>query len=469
MNLETNSALPSRSPLEKPADVSAVELPSPALAVQDSGVLTARGGAYLKKAAPKLSRARRWFSVAVIVAVAAGGTAYWLVHRPIEVAIIRPVLTSISETIASSGLVGGVKESVIGASFNGAVLRLPVKLGDHVQAGETLAVLKNNITQAQVTQAEKAVVTARAQLKQTSRGPLASELQVTQMQVSQARALAAQATSELGLARKTQERTQALSKAGVVSKSEMDTSNSALAAAKAKSRSGTASIRLAEAQLQTLRSTPRKEDVELSRDRLAEAQQSLLVVRQQAAEATVTAPFSGTITAVNVEVGQNVDALGLFGLVSDALEIRIDLDESNLADISVGQKALLSAAAFPGQTFEGRLKEISPSVNRIRGTVSIKLQPIAPPAWLKSGQTLNVNLVTNQAAMRLLVPATALRRSGERTVALVVQGDRAIEKIVVTRPPTDKGIPVLAGLEASDIVIVNPEKIQPGDTVRIKK
>jgi HlyD family secretion protein len=400
---------------------------------------------------------------------AAGAAGYWFTHRPVEVTIFRPSMTSVTETIASSGLVGGVRESVIGASFNGAVLRLLVKLGDHVQSGETLAVLKNNITQAQVVQAGTAVVTARAQLKQTSRGPLPSELQVAQMQVSQARALAEQATSDLNLARGTQQRTQALAKAGLVAKDELETATAAFVAAAAKVRSGTASIRLAEAQLQTLRGTPRKEDVELARDRLTEAQQALLVARQQAAEATVTAPFSGTITAVNVEVGQNVDTLGLFGLVSDALEIRIDLDESNLADISIGQKALLSAAAFPGETFEGKLKEISPAVNRIRGTVSIKLMPINPPAWLKSGQTVNVNLVTNQAALRLLVPATALRRSGDRTVVLVVRGDRAIEKVVVTRPPTGKGVPVLAGLDTSDSVIVDPLKVQPGDTVRIKK
>ncbi|MCX6596174.1 MAG: efflux RND transporter periplasmic adaptor subunit [Acidobacteria bacterium] len=469
MNLETNSASPASTPPDKPSGGAAEEPQTPALAVPASHVLTEGGGAYLKKTTAQPKRTRFWLYAALILVIAASGAGYWVLHRPAEIDIVRPALTSINETIASSGLVGGVKESSIGASFNGAVLRLPVKLGDHVQAGETLAVLKNDITQAQVTQAETAVVTARAQLKQTSRGPLASELQASLMQVSQARALAAQAISELDLARKTQQRTQALSKAGVVSRSDMDTSASALAAAEAKSRSGTASIRLAEAQLQTVRSTPRQEDVELARDRLAEAQQSLLVVREQAGEATVTAPFSGTITAVNVEVGQNVDALGLFGLVSDALEIRIDLDESNLADISLGQKALLSAAAFPGETFEGKLKEISPSINKIRGTVSIKLEPIAPPAWLKSGQTLNVNLVTNQAAWRLLVPASALRRSGDRNVALVVQGDRAIEKIVVTRPPTDKGIPVLAGLDASALVIVNPGKIQPGDTVRIKK
>jgi HlyD family secretion protein len=449
--------------------MSETDSPNTALTVPQDGVLMARDGAYLKKAPPKSSRFRRWLAAAVVVAFAAAGVAYWWTQRPVEVAIIHPLLTAVSETIASSGLVGGVKESVIGASYNGSILQLPKVLGDHVQAGETLAVLKNNITQAQVAQAQTAVATAQAQLKQTARGPLASELQAAQMQVSQARALAAQASSELDLAGKTQARTQALSKAGVVSKSEMDGSSAALAAAEAKSRSGSASIRLAEAQLLTLKSTPRKEDVELARDRLSEARQALLVVRQQAAEATITAPFPGTITAVNVEVGQNVDALGLFTLVSDSLEVRVDLDESNLADLSVGQKALLSAAAFPGQIFEGRLKEISPSVNKIRGTISVKLEPLVVPVWLKPGQTLNVNLVTNQSALRLLIPASALRRSGERTVALVVQQDRAIEKILVTRPPTEKGVPVLAGLESSDLVVLHPGKIQPGDPVRIKQ
>jgi HlyD family secretion protein len=469
MNSETDSPVPSATPPLESAAVSAAASVSPAPGVPGSAVLTAHGGAYLKKAATKSRRARRWFSLVLIVGAATGGVAYWVDHRSSEVVLVNPVLLPVNETIASSGLVGGVKESTIGASFNGAVLQLPVKLGDHVQAGEILAVLKNNITQAQVAQAKTAVLTAQAQLKQSSRGPLLSEVQVAQMQISQARALAAQAISELDLARKTQERTRALSTAGIASKSDMDSSSSALAAAEAKSRSGTAAIRLAEAQLQTLQSTPRKEDVELARDRLTEAQQALLVVRQQAGEATVSAPFSGTITAVNVEVGQNVDALGLFALVSDTLEVRVDLDESNLADLSLGQKALLSAAAFPGQEFAGRLKEISPSVNKIRGTVSVKLEPIAPPAWLRSGQTLNVNLVTNQSAMRLLIPASALRRVGDRTVALVVQGDRVIEKIVLTRPPTDKGIPVLAGLVSSDRVVVNPGKLQPGEAVRVKE
>jgi len=452
----------------KPVDAMAQVARTPDALDTGGKALATRESAYVKRP-PVAGKRRRWIVISVLIAGALGAAGYWLSHRPVEVTVFRPTMTSVTETIASSGLVGGVKESVIGASFNGAVLQLLVKLGDHVRSGETLAILKNNITQAQVVQAQSALVTARAQFKQASRGPLPSELQVTKMQVSQARALADQATSDLNLARKTQERTQALADSGLIPKNELETANAAFAAAAAKVRSGTASIRLAEAQLQTLQGTPRQEDVDLARDRVAEGEQALAVARQQAGEATVAAPFSGTITAVNVEVGQNVDALGLFGLVSDALEIRIDLDESNLADISLGQTALLSATAFPGAPFTGKVKEISPAVNKTRGTVSIKLLPVNPPAWLKSGQTVNANLVTNQAVLRLLVPATALRRSGDRTVVLVVEGDRAVEKIVVTRPPTGQGVPVLAGLDTGDSVIVNPLKVQSGSTVRIRK
>lgn len=250
--MRTNPSTPEdsreyKSKAEAPVIIAAKEPQGSELAVHASEALTANGGAYFKKEAPKTKGPRLWLYALVIAAISASGAGYWFLHRSPEVALIQPVLTSINESIASSGLVGGVKESVIGASFNGAVLRLLVKLGDHVQSGESLAVLKNNITQAQVAQAESAVVTARAQLRQTSRGPLASELQVSQMQVSQARALASQAVSELDLARKTHERAQALSRAGVVSRSETDTAASAFAAAEAKSRSGTASIRLAEA------------------------------------------------------------------------------------------------------------------------------------------------------------------------------------------------------------------------------
>lgn len=113
-----------------------------------------------------------WAVAALILAGSIIMLGLWWARRPVEVSVTKPVLTPVMETIASSGLVGGVKESVIGASFNGAVLSRTVSLGDHVESGQVLAVLKNDITKARVVQAESAVETAAAQLQQVSRGPL---------------------------------------------------------------------------------------------------------------------------------------------------------------------------------------------------------------------------------------------------------------------------------------------------------
>jgi hypothetical protein len=100
--------------------------------------------------------------------------------------------------------------------------------------------------------------------------------------------------------------------------------------------------------------------------------------------------------------------------------------------------------------------------------VTVTVAPIEPPGWLRPGQTVNVNIVTNSAAQRLLVPAAALRRVGDRTVVLVVRDGRAVEQVVQIRPPTKDGVPVVAGLDAEDRVIASSAAIQPGDRVWIR-
>ena len=177
------------------------------------------------------------------------------------------------------------------------------------------------------------------------------------------------------------------------------------------------------------------------------------MARRQAQEAVVIAPFGGVVTAINAEVGQTVGSQGVLQLVSTEMEIRVEVDETNLADLALGQPAVVSSSAFPGATFAGSVREIAAAVDQTRGTVTVTVAPIKPPAWLRPGQTVNVNVVTNPAAQRLLVPAAALRRVGDRTVVLIVRDDHAVEKVVQTRPPTKDGVPVVAGLDVDDRVI----------------
>jgi len=434
----------------------------------------------------------------------------WRGRRPAVVTVIQPKLTTITETIASSGRVGGATETLVGAQAQGIVEQLDVKEGDRVAAGQRLAVLKNDVAEAQVRQAEQAVGTARAQVAQTARGPLGSEVEAVEAQVreaeaqvgqqraavaqaqksvTQARAQINQLRAERDLAAKELARSRALVEQGIIPRAEYDQKQTNLRVAEervaaqqqaielaqsnvrqaqAGLRAAVANVRAQQARLRTVRSGARSEDVRVARERLREAEQSVRVARQQAGNAVVTAPFAGVVTEITAEPGQSVGAQGVLRLVSGDAEIRLDVDESNLSELKLGQTAVVSSSTFAGSSFEGSVTEIGAAVDVSRGTVQVTVTPTNPPDWLRPGQTVNVNIVTARNAERLLVPPTALTRSGDRTVVFVIENGVALEKPVVTRPPTQEGVPVLAGLSVEDRVIADVTNIKAGDAVRVR-
>jgi HlyD family secretion protein len=234
-------------------------------------------------------------------------------------------------------------------------------------------------------------------------------------------------------------------------------------------RSAKATVRVREAKLETLRKSPLPENVQVARAQLVEAEQALQVAKQQSREAKVKAPFAGVVTALNAEQGQTVGSNGVVNLVSDELEIRVDLDEINLADLELGQTAILSSSAFGEKTFQGKLTDIGAAVDESRGIVTVKITPENPPSWLRPGQTVNVNLVTNEQVERLIVPSTAVVRQGSRTVVMVVEDGHVVEKPVVTRPAMDQGIPIASGVTEADDVVVYPAGVMAGQAVRIRR
>lgn len=416
-------------------------------------------------------RKKKWSSwlLLVFLLAAAAAAIAWFRSRPMQVAVTHPARVSLTETIASSARVGGVQESAVGAQFSGTVEHLFVRAGDRVTAGQKLAVLRNSVTQQQKGQAQTAVQTARARLTQVSRPPTRSEMDEAEHSVTEARAQAAQAKADLQLAAKQFDRSQQMLEEGVISRSEFDTAQTNQQSLQARLQSAKATAKVREARLETLKNTPRAEDVQVAKAQLAEAEQALRVAEQQAKEAVVIAPFAGVVTAVNAEQGQTVGARGVVDLVSDSLEIRVDLDESNLADLEVGQRATLSSSALGGRSFEGRLTDIGAAVDQARGIVTVRVTPDAPPEWLRPGQTVNVNLITNEKADRLIVPSTAVRRQGNRSTVMIVQEGRAVERTVSTRPAVDQGIPVATGVTDRDDVIVDPTRVTAGQTVRVRR
>jgi HlyD family secretion protein len=392
----------------------------------------------------------------------------WWRARPRAVAVVHPRLVALTETIASSARVGGVSESAVGAQFQGTVEHLFVRIGDRVKAGQPIATLRNNVTQEQRTQAQAAVTTAQARLAQVAKPPQSSEVNEAASGVAEAEAQVRQATTDLQLATTQFQRQQQLYNEKLIPRSEFDNAEANQASLRARLESAKATVKVREARLETLKNGATNEDVQVARAQLLEAQQAYQVAAQQSKEATVKAPFNGVVTALNAQEGQTVGATGVVNLVSDDLEVRVDLDETNLADLEVGQRAVLSSSAFGGKSFEGKLTDIGAAVDEARGIVTVKITPVNPPDWLRPGQTVNVNLVTNPSAERLLVPSTAVVRQGSRTVVLVAENGHVAEKVVLARPAVQQGIPIETGLTESDQVIANASGLKVGQRVRVR-
>lgn len=472
-----------------------------------------RPGARVVDARAPKSRARRWLVRLAVPLVLLVALAVYFARgeRPREVTLVAPTAATLTETIASSGRVGGAAETLVGAQASGVVERLFVREGDRVSAGQRLALIRNDVATAQVEQARQAVRTAEAQLADVSSGPRRTDVAAgsqriqqaraqveqqraavrqAQQSVDQARALLRQLEAERSLQAREYERSVQLVEQGVISRSQFDQAQTALRvaeervaaqrqavdvatagleAARAGVSAAEANVRTQQSELQGIREGATSEEVDVARQRVRDAQEALRVAERQAGNAVVTAPFDGVVTAINAELGQAVGAQGLLALVSNQAEIRLEVDESNLATLAVGQEAVVTSSAFPGGSFRGTVTEIGAAVNEARGTVEVTVTPVDPPEWLRPGQTLNVNVITAQAAERLLVPQEAVVRSGDRNVVFVVEDGYAVEKPVVTRAPTEGGVPVVAGLDADDRVVASAAGLEAGDPVRVGK
>lgn len=444
------------------------------------------------------------------VIVLIGLLSLWFYLRPTKVEIVHPKQVAITETISSSGRVGGVTETNVGSQTQGIVETLFVAEGAEVVRGQQLALIKNDVAQAQISQAQATVNTAQSQLEVASRGALPSDIdasmeQVRQTQavveqqnaliiqaqknVLQTRSLLSQFEAERDLAKKELDRSNSLVKDGVISRSENDKAqttfrvadkkvaaqNQAIAlaqsgvnSAQASLKSAQATVRTQQARLRTVQSGARPEDISVAKQRVSEAEKALGVAQEQASNANVIAPFSGIVTKINSQVGQTVGSQGILTLVSIFLEIRLDVDENNLSTLKVGQSAVISSGAFEDKSFRGSVSELGAAVDQTRGTIEIKVVPDNSPEWLRPGQTVDVNIITNENVNRLLVPQAALLRSGDDTVVLMIDNGKVVQRPVITRPLTKEGVPIISGINAEDFIISNASAVKIGDKVQAK-
>ena len=149
-----------------------------------------------------------------------------------------------------------------------------------------------------------------------------------------------------------------------------------------------------------------------------------------------------------------------------ALEIRVDVDESDRSRLAIDLAAEVRANGYPG-SFKAQVKELAPEVDPVRGTVEARLAPLDPPPWLVPGQTVDVNLILSQQKNHLVLPLTCLILKGEKAQIIVIENGTAHFKEVEISSPTAEGYLVRSGLKEGEQVALYPQSLQEGQKVQV--
>jgi len=155
---------------------------------------------------------------------------------------------------------------------------------------------------------------------------------------------------------------------------------------------------------------------------VTQAQNSLANDEETLAEYTVTAPFSGTLATVPVNVGDQVSSGTTLGTVITNQEIAtLTLNEVDVSKIQIGDKATLSFDAVSGLTLVGTVATIDPvgtvSSGVVNYTVTVSLDTQDPR--IKSGMSVTADIQTAIADNVLEVPSSAIKTSGTNSYVLV--------------------------------------------------
>ena len=77
------------------------------------------------------------------------------------------------------------------------------------------------------------------------------------------------------------------------------------------------------------------------------------------------------------------------------LQVEVDIDESKVARVSLGQRCVISPVSYPDKRYQGQVAEIAPEANRAKGTVQVKVQILEPDRFLTPELTATVDFVAS--------------------------------------------------------------------------
>lgn len=327
--------------------------------------------------------------VLLIVVAVIGKKAGWFGKPDVtEVTVEKPTLRSITETITANGKIQPEIEVKISPEVSGEIIELPVKEGDIIQKGMLLCRIKPDVYISLKERAIAAVNSAKARLTQS------------QAQLAQ---------SELAFKRSKQ-----LFEQKAISESEFENARTSYEVAQSDVKAALFNVESAEASLR-------------------EANENL-------SKTTIYAPMSGTISRLNVELGERV--LGTIQMTGteilrianlSRMEARVDVNENDIVRVKMNDTALIEVDAYVDRKFRGLVTQIANSAS-VQGVSTDQVTSfevrilildnsykdlITPrnPSPFRPGMSTTVEIQTETRSNILTIPIQAVTTRSDSTNA----------------------------------------------------
>jgi len=184
----------------------------------------------------------------------------------------------------------------------------------------------------------------------------------------------------------------------------------------------------------------------------------------------IKTPIGGIVTAVTVEEGNLASAQTPIATIVnlDMVEIDCSINESQVNKIVVGDKVQIRIAATGGKIFEGKIKNVSPTMDQRTKAYPLTVVLENIENVIKAGMYAEVEIITDVRPAAFVVPAQAVIQRNGITKVFVVQDDKAFEKEVEVGLSNGKETEIIRGLNAGEEVIFRGnEDVVRGDPVKV--
>lgn len=398
----------------------------------------------------RIRRRRLGWGLGAVAAIGAGVT--WFVMnrgpKPTPVQIATVERSDLQAKVTANGKVQAQKKVDMSATIAGQITRLAVEEGDRVTKGQFLL------------QIDPTNPRAVARSTEASMRALVRELDSSRAQLEQARIDFRRAEEN--------------HRAQIISTAVLDRARTTLTSAEA----------------MVLASERRVEQARATHDG----------ARDTLKKTTVVAPMDGIVTARRVEEGE-VAVIGVLNqpgtvllTISDmsVVEAEMEVDETSIPMVEVGQAARVRIDAYPNRSFDGVVTKVGSSpmdieerqqqTDAIKFKVEVEIKD--PPDTIKPGLSVQADILTGFSAQALVVPLQALivrdipREPGETPApgapreeegVYLIKNGKAEFQAVKTGLLGELDVEILDGLEGGEILITGPfralRSLKPGDAV----